>query len=249
MYYVIKDPNNLEKTIEEIHAKNLFIHGIFTNTELNVINIIHNLLNMKKVQCQISVISGEDESPLPFPNNGFFKGFRNPNEFRQFLFEIYYQAIQLKDNNNKNNFAFNNVNSTNKYHANMNNDTTSLNLKVLAVDDNETNQLVVSKMLKKLGCTYKIVSNGTEAVNTVFEEDFDLILMDQFMPILSGPDAARIVREKGGKYATIPIIAMTASILPEDEHECISAGMNGFISKPVTLKILNQKLLEFCPKT
>ena len=237
--------------MDELHQKNLHIDGIFTNTKLNVINYIQKLNDMKKIQCPVSVITGDDEPDIPFQVNRFYKPL-NPNILCQFLIHHYFEKIKEKKII-KEKFSYqmktivpsdlnNNGSNDNKPSQ------ISIKLNVLAVDDNETNQLVVSKMLKKLGCTYKVVKNGVEAIDAVLNEDFDLVLMDQFMPILSGPEAARIIRNKGGKYETLPIVAMTASILPEDEHECLSAGMNGFIPKPVTLKILYQKLMEFCPK-
>ncbi|OHT08986.1 hypothetical protein TRFO_22221 [Tritrichomonas foetus] len=119
-------------------------------------------------------------------------------------------------------------------------------IRVLAVDDNSTNQLVIKKMLKKLGCSFEVVSNGKEAVNIVQQEKFDLVLMDQFMPILDGPQATEEIRKIGGYLATLPIIAMTASILQEDEEKCRRAGMNAFICKPVTLKSLSKVLDQYC---
>jgi signal transduction histidine kinase/CheY-like chemotaxis protein len=119
---------------------------------------------------------------------------------------------------------------------------TLLSYHILAVDDNAMNQLVIQQMLKKLGCTFKVVSNGQEAVETVVKATFDLVLMDQFMPIMDGPTATRAIRKLDGEVSNIPIIAMTASNLYEDEVTCREAGMNGFICKPITLKSLAQVL-------
>jgi signal transduction histidine kinase/CheY-like chemotaxis protein len=119
---------------------------------------------------------------------------------------------------------------------------TWLSYHILAVDDNAMNQLVIRQMLKKLGCTFELVSNGQEAVDTVIKAKFDLVLMDQFMPIMDGPTAARTIRKMEGEVSNIPIIAMTASNLYEDEVTCREAGMNGFICKPITLKNLAQVL-------
>jgi signal transduction histidine kinase/CheY-like chemotaxis protein len=115
---------------------------------------------------------------------------------------------------------------------------TTMQLHILAVDDNSTNQLVIRQMLKKLGCTFKIAENGEEAVAAVQSERFDLVLMDQFMPVLDGPGATRRIRQLDGPVAQIPIIAMTASNLQEDEAACRKAGMNSFVVKPVTLRAL-----------
>jgi signal transduction histidine kinase/CheY-like chemotaxis protein len=109
---------------------------------------------------------------------------------------------------------------------------------VLAVDDNSTNQLVIRQMLRKLGCTFKIASNGAEAIAALETETFSIVLMDQSMPVLDGPEATRRIRRMKVPWASVPIIAMTASNLQEDEQTCLEAGMNGFLSKPVTVREL-----------
>ena len=120
----------------------------------------------------------------------------------------------------------------------------NLSLHILAVDDNATNQLVMKKMLKKLGCSFVVVSNGQEAVDAVQKEKFDLVIMDQFMPVLDGPEATRIIRQLPSDVSRIPVIAMTASIMQEDEEACKRAGMNAFLCKPVTLKNLAKVIGE-----
>jgi len=114
-------------------------------------------------------------------------------------------------------------------------------MRVLAVDDNSTNQLVLEKMLNKLKCQFKLVSDGQEALKAIELEEFDVILMDQYMPILDGPSATKMIRDLG---MTIPIICMTASLMPEEEETCRKAGMNAFLCKPVTLGALEKTLLS-----
>jgi CheY-like chemotaxis protein len=113
-----------------------------------------------------------------------------------------------------------------------------LGMHVLAVDDAPTNQLIIRQMLRKLGCTFKIAGNGREAVDAVCAEPFDLVLLDQNMPVLDGPGACSEIRELNNDMARVPIIAMTASNLQSDEEICRQAGMDAFLSKPVTLKQL-----------
>jgi CheY-like chemotaxis protein len=119
---------------------------------------------------------------------------------------------------------------------------TDLGLRVLAVDDNTTNQLVITKMLQKLGCTFQLASNGREAVDAVRREYFDVVLLDQFMPEMDGPDAARAIRALDGDAAHVPIVAMTASNLQNDEKDCRDAGMDGFLTKPASLRTLARVL-------
>jgi signal transduction histidine kinase/CheY-like chemotaxis protein len=119
----------------------------------------------------------------------------------------------------------------------------ALAARVLAVDDSRTNQIVIRQMLRKLGCSVAVASDGAEAVAAVQSERFDVVLMDQCMPVLSGPDAARRIRALG---MTVPIVAMTASNLQEDAEACRAAGMDAFLSKPTTLKELAKVLTDVC---
>jgi CheY-like chemotaxis protein len=119
-------------------------------------------------------------------------------------------------------------------------------LHILGADDNQMNQLVLKKILERADYTFVIVSNGEEAVNAVVQEQFDLILMDHFMPTLSGPEAARRIRQLDPPVCNIPIIAMTASGLQSDEQECISSGMNEYICKPVTVAKLKEVIQKVC---
>jgi signal transduction histidine kinase/CheY-like chemotaxis protein len=122
---------------------------------------------------------------------------------------------------------------------------TNIALHVLAVDDSTMNQLVIKQMLRKLGCSFRIASDGEEALIAVREEHFDVVLLDQNMPVLDGLGAARAIRAMDGDVSEIPIIAMTASNLQEDEALCREAGMDAFLSKPATVRQLG-RLLESC---
>jgi CheY-like chemotaxis protein len=114
----------------------------------------------------------------------------------------------------------------------------NLGMHVLAVDDAPTNQLIIRQMLRKLGCTFKIAGDGQEAVDAIRAEHFDLVLLDQSMPVLDGPHACRMIRALENESANVPILAMTASNLQSDQDICHRAGMDGFLSKPVTLRQL-----------
>lgn len=101
--------------------------------------------------------------------------------------------------------------------------------KILVVDDNTINQIVTSKILSKLKANCTIASDGREAVNTVKEQDFDLILMDINMPVLDGFDATKEIRTLGYE---LPIIALTAVEADDVRLKSVESGMNGFIIKP-----------------
>ncbi|MCF6282849.1 MAG: transporter substrate-binding domain-containing protein [Candidatus Polarisedimenticolaceae bacterium] len=117
--------------------------------------------------------------------------------------------------------------------------------KVLLVEDHPINQQVARELLEGFGLVIGIASNGLEAVKAVFETDFDLVLMDIQMPEMDGFEATKRIREDG-RFANLPIIAMTAHALTGDREHCIEQGMNEHLSKPIApdelFKMLNKWL-------
>ena len=112
---------------------------------------------------------------------------------------------------------------------------------VLLVEDNLVNQKVMQAMLKRLGVTCEIASNGAQAVEVLKQRSFQLVLMDCQMPVMDGLEATRILRARG--YES-PIIAVTANVLNEARSSCIEAGMDGFLSKPIKLGDLEAALKQ-----
>ncbi|SDF80089.1 ATP-binding protein [Mucilaginibacter sp. P25] len=110
-------------------------------------------------------------------------------------------------------------------------------LRILLAEDNKMNQLIASKIFKKVGYNIDIAENGLAAVNMVEQCNYDLIFMDIQMPEMDGLQATRHILTKHGKGAP-PIIAMTANVLSENERECTQAGMKDFVSKPFTFERL-----------
>jgi CheY-like chemotaxis protein len=104
--------------------------------------------------------------------------------------------------------------------------------KVLVVEDDEVNLLIAEHVLKREGFSVTAVYNGEEAIEKVRLEAFDLIFMDIEMPIMDGLEATPVIRllENGKR---VPIIALTAHSMPEKIRQCIGAGMNDFIIKPI----------------
>jgi signal transduction histidine kinase/DNA-binding response OmpR family regulator len=110
-------------------------------------------------------------------------------------------------------------------------------LRILLVEDNRVNQVVVLRMLEKMGHTVKIACNGREAMSFTAAEIFDLVFMDVQMPEMDGLTATRNIRGREKKTGLhIPIIAMTAHAMKGDKERCLEAGMDGYISKPVSSK-------------
>ncbi len=127
------------------------------------------------------------------------------------------------------------------------NEAPQLGARVLVAEDNLINQKVISAMLKMMGCTYVIASNGQEAINKLSKEKFDLVLMDGQMPIVDGYEASRQIREgkAGEDNCLIPIIAVTANAIKGDTERCLAAGMNDYIPKPISQSDLQLKMAKW----
>jgi PAS domain S-box-containing protein len=117
-------------------------------------------------------------------------------------------------------------------------------LRVLIVEDNETNIRFMMMLMRELGYEFELAENGQEAVNFVEEKVYDLIFMDIQMPILNGLDATKIIRDlPNGKQAFI--IGLSANAFQEDKDEAISSGMNDYLTKPVKIMEI-AKLIKYC---
>jgi len=114
--------------------------------------------------------------------------------------------------------------------------------RVLVAEDNVVNQRVATGMLKHLGCTVTAVADGREALDALVNDRFDLVLMDCQMPGLDGYEATRQLRLREVAGAHLPVVAMTAHVLPEDVARCRIAGMDDHLPKPVTLERLRRVL-------
>lgn len=111
--------------------------------------------------------------------------------------------------------------------------------RVLVADDNAVNRKLVAKMLAKLGFESAMAENGLEALNAVKSSHFDAVLMDLQMPEMDGLEATWQIRKRG---FLLPIIAITADVMPDDQARCAAAGMNDYLSKPVRAAALEASL-------
>ena len=106
-------------------------------------------------------------------------------------------------------------------------------LRILAAEDNAVNQLLIKALLDQLGHFCDIVGNGIEAVHQVQAAHYDLLLMDIQMPDMDGVAATRAIRALAGPLSAIPILAMTANVMVEQQAEYLRAGMSGVVAKPI----------------
>ena len=114
----------------------------------------------------------------------------------------------------------------------------SLSLRILLAEDNLVNQKVATGMLARMGHRITLARNGLEALEQWRQNDFDLILMDVQMPEMNGLLATTQIRREEAIGAHVPIVAMTASAMSEDRDRCLAAGMDDFISKPVSYQVI-----------
>jgi CheY-like chemotaxis protein len=119
------------------------------------------------------------------------------------------------------------------------------NLRILVAEDNRVNQIVADALLKKLGIACDFADDGDQAIKRLEEKSYDLVLMDIQMPKVDGLEATRKIRqgEHQTKRSHIPIIALSAQATKEDFQECLDAGMDDWLSKPVKIEILKEKIL------
>ena len=123
-------------------------------------------------------------------------------------------------------------------------------LRILLAEDNVVNQKVAARVLERRGHSVTVASNGAEAVNLYGRDKFDVILMDIQMPEMNGYEATAAIRDhERTTGAHIPIIALTAHAMAGDRDRCLAAGMDDYVSKPIHLEELLQKVEQFSPSS
>ena len=115
-------------------------------------------------------------------------------------------------------------------------------LQVLLAEDNPVNQKVAMRMLERLGHSVSVAGNGLQALARMKERSFDLVLMDVQMPEMDGLEAARSIRAQEAGKTHVPIIALTAHAMDSHRDECLAAGMDSFITKPIRFEALKLEI-------
>lgn len=121
---------------------------------------------------------------------------------------------------------------------------------VLIVEDNTINQKVLRSMLSRLKLKVDIADNGEKALEKLQQDKpyhYDLIFMDCQMPVMDGFEATKRIRSSASIEATIPIIAVTANAMSNDEQQCLDAGMNDYLSKPINIEQMRHIVLKWLP--
>ncbi|AWB46029.1 hybrid sensor histidine kinase/response regulator [Paenibacillus sp. CAA11] len=122
----------------------------------------------------------------------------------------------------------------------------SKSLHILVAEDNDINQLVMQRMLEKLGHQVTIAEDGTEVLQKIAYHQFDLILMDIQMPLMNGLEAARLIRETLPAEKVPVMVAVTANALKGDREKCLRAGLDDYLSKPVKSAALAELISRHC---
>jgi len=118
-------------------------------------------------------------------------------------------------------------------------------LRILLAEDNTVNQRIAVRILEKLGWKITVVNNGQEVLNILNDQTFDVILMDDNMPLISGIEATQVIRREEKQTGQhVPIIAMTANAMAGDRERYLGEGMDGYVSKPIDRNLLYQEIVK-----
>jgi CheY-like chemotaxis protein len=120
--------------------------------------------------------------------------------------------------------------------------------RILIVDDNDINLMVESELLRQYNIEPDTADGAKSAFALLEENRYDIIFMDHMMPEINGVEATKMIREKGGWLASVPIIALTANALAGMKETYLACGMSDYISKPIEISELNRVLITFLPK-
>ena len=121
--------------------------------------------------------------------------------------------------------------------------------RVLLVEDNLVNVKLGRSLLERVGCDVTVAENGQRALEVLEEQSFDLVFMDMQMPVMGGLEATRRIRKnEQASGERVPIVALTARAMKRDEEECLRAGMDGYLSKPVRSTALYEALEQWVPR-
>jgi PAS domain S-box-containing protein len=129
----------------------------------------------------------------------------------------------------------------------LHNEVSKKRRRILLAEDNVVNQKIGVRLLEKCSCRVDLAANGREAVEMAGQFSYDMIFMDCGMPEMDGYEATRAIRSGEHNGSHIPIVALTAHAIAGTREECLASGMNDYVTKPVTLDMLEEALLRWSP--
>ncbi len=178
----------------------------------------------------ILLISAYDYSDLEqAAKDAGANGFISKPLFRSTLYKKINEVLGITSDDSEANDTYSDLSGTN----------------VLIAEDNEINWEIIHAMLEMVGVTSSRASNGkicVEMMEKAKDDEYDLIFMDVQMPEMNGLEATRAIRKMNSKKADIPIVALTADAFSENISECINAGMNGHLAKPIDFKLVIKEI-------
>ena len=121
--------------------------------------------------------------------------------------------------------------------------------KVLVVEDEPLNMMLISEVLQKMGVEVVKAGNGEEGIDRLLENNPSLIFMDVNMPVMDGFTATENIRKLSTHHCKVPIVALTADAMKEDKERCLESGMNDYISKPFRLEEIYEVIKKYCMLT
>ncbi|VAW13160.1 hypothetical protein MNBD_BACTEROID05-47 [hydrothermal vent metagenome] len=116
-------------------------------------------------------------------------------------------------------------------------------VRVLVVEDHPQNRKLMGTFLNGFGCETTFAENGQVAIDDLKDNEYDICFMDLQMPILGGIEATKVIRSQ--ITVELPIIALTAAVMKEDREKCAAVGMNDFLMKPVSKKVVEETILKY----
>lgn len=116
---------------------------------------------------------------------------------------------------------------------------------ILVVEDNEINRIITVKLLQRLGYEADATTNGLGALKAMASKNYKLILMDRQMPVMDGVEATRLIRMRDDGSEQTKIVAMTAGLFPAEREDCLNAGMDDILAKPITKETLSKMLKKY----
>jgi CheY-like chemotaxis protein len=119
--------------------------------------------------------------------------------------------------------------------------------RILVVEDEPLNLLLISEVLRKMGVEVVTAGDGCEAMDKLIEHDPSMIFMDVNMPEMDGFMATELIRKLTTQHRNVPIVALTADAMPEDKERCLESGMNDYLSKPFRLEEIHAVIKKYCP--